>query len=107
MFKIAISQRFKTSLINHDIYCRNLVETQNYNLGNINSNKYYTLLMQLFYQHQFLQKHKFYDNITFIIYKHSFKNIAYWIYINTNLFLKIYFGSIYLLTTDLMNIIIL
>ena len=45
--------------------------------------------------HSILQKRQLYQNTAFILYKHSFKNILYCIYLYTNLFLKIYYSSSY------------
>ena len=84
MFKITISQRFidiinMTSITDIWLKLKTIIQ-EIPRVTNI------TLL---------LQKRQFYQNIAFIIYKHSFKNILYWIYLYTNPFLKIYYSSSY------------
>ena len=64
MLKIAISLRF-TDIINYDMYCKHLVEIQNYNLRKTGSDKHHTPLMHLVY-YQFFQESQFYHNISFL-----------------------------------------
>ena len=44
---------------------------------------------------QFRQKHQFYLNVAFVMYKHHVKIFCIRFYLYTNLFLKIYYSSIH------------
>ena len=60
-----------------------------------NIDKYRTLLICLYYQHQYVHEAQFYGNLVFTIYRHPFKNILRWIYLYADLVLKIYYRSSY------------